>query len=234
MITYSISEALTEKTLHDIVCGKNEILCNKEGGLVQFKFLEDKEGYMGSNAPMITSTFVLKDFEGKISNLRIGADDKENQIIIGHKLCIDDVGIYFSGKNNKVVLRNKCSLKGVYLYLNGDNNTIVIGNHSKLVSDNTGDVTIQSNNGGTITVGANCLLSGDILVKSATDYDIFSEEESKYVRLENDIYIGTRCIIGGGTVLGARCFVKDGSVVEGEYPKGSILQGNPAVVVEGK
>ena len=51
------------------------------------------------------------------------------------------------------------------------------------------------------------------------------------VVLEDDVWVGSRVIILGGTRLGAGCVVAAGSVVQGVFPAGSVLAGKPAEAV---
>ena len=51
------------------------------------------------------------------------------------------------------------------------------------------------------------------------------------VVLEDEVWIGNRAIILGGTHLGRGCVVAAGAVVQGDFPAGSILAGKPAEIV---
>ena len=51
------------------------------------------------------------------------------------------------------------------------------------------------------------------------------------VVLEDEVWVGSRVVILGGTVLGRGCVVAAGSVVQGEFPAGSIIAGKAAEVV---
>ena len=52
----------------------------------------------------------------------------------------------------------------------------------------------------------------------------------KPVRIGNDCFIGMNVIICKGTVLGDRCIVGAGSVVNGVFPPDSVIVGNPACI----
>ena len=49
--------------------------------------------------------------------------------------------------------------------------------------------------------------------------------------IEDDVFIGMRCLILKGARLGAGCVIGAGSVVTGDIPPGVIAAGNPARVV---
>ena len=60
----------------------------------------------------------------------------------------------------------------------------------------------------------------------------------KATRIGNCCFIAPHAVIGAGTVLGDRCFVAAGSYVEGAFPEGTFIAGNPAkaagkIVVQG-
>ena len=51
------------------------------------------------------------------------------------------------------------------------------------------------------------------------------------VILEDDVWVGSRALILGGTRLGRGCVVAAGSVVQGEFPAGAVIAGKPAEVM---
>jgi acetyltransferase-like isoleucine patch superfamily enzyme len=51
------------------------------------------------------------------------------------------------------------------------------------------------------------------------------------IRIGNNVFVGTNCIILYGTTIGDNCIVGAGSVVRGHYPDNSVIVGNPAKVV---
>jgi len=51
------------------------------------------------------------------------------------------------------------------------------------------------------------------------------------IRIGNNVFIGTNCIILYGTTIGNNCIVGAGSVVRGHFPDNSVIVGNPAKVV---
>jgi acetyltransferase-like isoleucine patch superfamily enzyme len=51
------------------------------------------------------------------------------------------------------------------------------------------------------------------------------------IRVGDNTFFGTHCIILPGTRIGSNCVIGSGSVVRGEVPDGSVVMGNPAKVV---
>ena len=52
------------------------------------------------------------------------------------------------------------------------------------------------------------------------------------VKIEDDVFIGTGCIIGKGVTIGARSIIAAGSVVVKDIPSDCIAAGNPCKVVK--
>lgn len=55
--------------------------------------------------------------------------------------------------------------------------------------------------------------------------------KSKPIVIEDDVMIGTRCIILKGVTIGARSVIGSGSVVTKSIPADSIAAGNPCRVI---
>jgi acetyltransferase-like isoleucine patch superfamily enzyme len=55
---------------------------------------------------------------------------------------------------------------------------------------------------------------------------------SKPIIIEDDVFIGTNCIIGKGITIGARSVIAAGSVVVKNVPADEIWGGNPAKFIK--
>jgi acetyltransferase-like isoleucine patch superfamily enzyme len=51
------------------------------------------------------------------------------------------------------------------------------------------------------------------------------------IKIGNNVFIGTNCIILPNTTIGDNCIVGAGSIVRGHFPQNSVIIGNPAKVV---
>ena len=80
-----------------------------------------------------------------------------------------------------------------------------------------------------VTFGKKCMVSWQTTITDFAGFD--AAEPFAPVVLEDDVWIGNRAIILGGTRLGRGCIVAAGAVVQGEFPAGSILTGKPAEIV---
>jgi len=79
--------------------------------------------------------------------------------------------------------------------------------------------------GSEVRLGRNCMISWQTLITDHADADGGRVEP---VTLEDEVWIGCRAVILGGTRLGRGCVVAAGAVVQGDYPAGSVLTGRPA------
>lgn len=94
-----------------------------------------------------------------------------------------------------------------------------------------------------ITIGDNVNIGGDCIIM---DSDIHSidyryrrdpiidsiNSKSDPVIIEDDVFIGTRCIILKGVHIGARSIIAAGSVVTKSIPEDCIAGGNPCIVIK--
>jgi acetyltransferase-like isoleucine patch superfamily enzyme len=51
------------------------------------------------------------------------------------------------------------------------------------------------------------------------------------IKIGNNVFIGTNCIILLNTTIGDNCIIGAGSVVRGQFPPNSVIIGNPAKVI---
>lgn len=80
-----------------------------------------------------------------------------------------------------------------------------------------------------VQLGRGCMVSWQTVITDCTA--LGPATACAPVVLEDEVWIGSRAVILGGTRLGHGCIVAAGSVVQGEYPAGSILAGKPAEAI---
>jgi acetyltransferase-like isoleucine patch superfamily enzyme len=81
-----------------------------------------------------------------------------------------------------------------------------------------------------VEMGRDCMISWQATVTDSLG-DGQAPGHFAPVYLGDHVWLGARVVVLGGTRLGAGCIVAAGSVVQGEYPAGSVLAGRPAEVV---
>ena len=80
-----------------------------------------------------------------------------------------------------------------------------------------------------VRIGSHCMVAWDCSITDWAGFD--APHPAAPVWLEDGVWVCCRSVILGGTHLGRGCIVAAGSVVQGEFPAGSILAGAPAQVV---
>ena len=81
-----------------------------------------------------------------------------------------------------------------------------------------------------VRIGCGCMISWDVIVMDGDGFADTPPEKIAPVLIGDRVWIGARCVILGGTRLGVGCIVAAGSVVQGVYPPGAVVAGEPAQV----
>ena len=96
---------------------------------------------------------------------------------------------------------------------------------------------ISAGEGG-VVIGDDCMISPRVTVLAGGHrydrIDIPMNQQgmtSKGIRIGNDVWLGTGCVVLDGAVIEDGCIVSPNSVVSSRLPQNSIAQGNPAKVV---
>ena len=113
--------------------------------------------------------------------------------------------------------------------------------HSHLtIGDNVGISSSLIFCSNSITIGDNVKIGGGTRIFDTDFHNMKSFKErrisstdgpnaiTKPVIIEDDVFIGTNCIIGKGVTIGARSIIAAGSVVVKNVPKDEVWGGNPA------
>lgn len=80
-----------------------------------------------------------------------------------------------------------------------------------------------------VVLRRNCMISWHAII---TDFAGLEPVETfAPVLLEDEVWIGSRALILGGTRLGRGCVVAAGSIVQGDFQAGAVIAGIPAGVV---
>lgn len=145
---------------------------------------------------------------------------KSKGIFIGSKFAMNN-GL----ENNAIGIPQKCT------FLVSDNCSITIGNNvgiSQTALIAHADITIKDNVkiGGGTNIYTSDFHSLDPGIRSSVDDK--AKRVSKPVVIENDVFIGARCLILKGVHIGEKTIIGAGSVVAKSIPAGEIWAGNPA------
>lgn len=153
-------------------------------------------------------------------------------------ICIGDNFVFTSGEAFNPLCRN---IRGcIYAY---ENSIINIGNNVGISSACVwAKKRIQIGNN--VKIGGDCILmdtdahSLDFRIRNSLQIATNGESvdtilaNSKPITIEDDVLIGTRCIILKGVTIGARSIIGSGSIVTKDIPRDCIAAGNPCKVIK--
>lgn len=149
---------------------------------------------------------------------------KQSQVTIGNNFT------FSSGDGINALARN---IKG----------QISVGEHAKLIIGNSVGISscciwVKES----VTIGNNVIIGGDSIIIDTDAHNLawekrldkendYSTSKSKPIVIEDNVMIGTRCIVLKGVTIGARSVIGAGSVVTSSIPSDCIAAGNPCVVI---
>ena len=89
----------------------------------------------------------------------------------------------------------------------------------------------------TIKIGDNCDIASFVSINSADSHKrcigISDKIERKEIILENNVFVGSHCLIKGGAKIGHHTVIAAGTIVESvEIPPYSLVSGNPMKIKE--
>ena len=125
-----------------------------------------------------------------------------------------------------ILLKVSDKRRNTYLRKQG----VKIGQSCKIhtVSFSTEPYLVEIGNGARITSGTQFITHDGAVncFPNEVDGGIFGK-----IKLGNNVFIGSNCIILLNTTVGDNCIIGAGSVVRGQFPDDSVIVGNPAKVL---
>lgn len=162
---------------------------------------------------------------------------------------LDIVDYFYLNKAENASLEigeNFCLRSGGGLNIIGRNlmSGIKLNNGAKIViGDNVGISNAVLNSYKEIIIGNNVKIGSDTIILDSNSHSLnfakrrISKDDradviSKKIVIEDDVLIGTRCIVMKGVTIGARSVIAAGSVVIKSIPPDCIAGGNPCKVIK--
>ncbi len=102
------------------------------------------------------------------------------------------------------------------------------------IGDNTsiGDRT-EIHAGNSVEIGSGCNISWDVCIMDRDYHKLDSPiEVIKPVKIEDNVWIGSNCLILKGITIGKGAVIAAGSVVTKDVPPGALAGGNPARIIK--
>lgn len=128
-------------------------------------------------------------------------------------LCRNLRGSIYAAENARITIGNDVGISSACLW---SQSAISIGNHVKIGGDS-------------ILLDTDAHSLKPILRRNPIE-DIM-DTHSRPIIIEDDVLIGTRCIILKGVTIGARSIIGSGSIVTKNIPADCIAAGNPCRVI---
>lgn len=192
----------------------------------------------------IISSIISKDFfcngakiinrgKGRYSKYIFG---KNNRIIIGNSTLLHSSFFRIVGNNNTLFINEHCVIgPRCSFWMEGDNITIKIGKNSTF----TNDVHVNAQeNGMSITIGADCMLSNHIIIRTSDSHPIYDNITGKRLNppkpiiIEDHVWIAPNSTIMKGAIIQEGCIIGSNTMVNKEITKYSLAVGMPAKVVK--
>ena len=159
---------------------------------------------------------------------------KNNQLIIGKGVKINNAKIVISGTNNKLIIHeNVVFHEGGRVKLEDEENLIEIGENSDFVDCFFAVSDCKSK----VVIGRDCMFSAKIIIRNSDVHSILNEHNER-INPARDTIIGDRVWVGygvnilKGVHIGNDAVIGIQSVVAGDVFAGCVAVGNPAKVVK--
>lgn len=155
----------------------------------------------------------------------------QNSVSIAPSATLRDLVIDIRGDGHNLRINEGCEIRGVISIVSAASR-ITIGRNSSFVN-----VRVTAGEGANIDIGADCLFSRNIEIRSTDEHGIYDLSSGQRINKADSVQIGDHVWIGegvsvlkgvriaGNCVVGARSLVTK-SVLQGN----SVIAGNPATV----
>ena len=92
--------------------------------------------------------------------------------------------------------------------------------------------------GANVVIGAHCDIASFVTINCADSHlkciELANSIDRKDIVLENNVFVGSHCVIKGGVYIGHHSVIAGGTIVDTSHiPPYSLVIGNPMIVKEG-
>jgi acetyltransferase-like isoleucine patch superfamily enzyme len=164
-------------------------------------------------------------------DMRINVRGDNNHILIGNGTRLVKGLIEIRNKHSTLKIGEHCVLTGTFR-LRANYTHLFIGDQTTMMGGK-----ISLHEAGTIRVGRDCMLSGNIHIDVSDMHSIIDVSTGKRINPPADVEIGDHVWIARsvqilkGSRIGENCMVGAAALVNGDFPEGSLLAGVPARVL---
>lgn len=154
-----------------------------------------------------------------------------NTVIIGDYARLKNCRFHIEGTGNTVIIGNWCFCDHADFWIEDDGNTISLGEHTALC----GDIQLAAMEGTSITIGADCLFSSPVRLRTGDSHSLLDQETgrrlnpSRSITIGKHVWVGTQATILKGAQIPDGCVVGACSLLTGNYSTpNAVLAGVPA------
>lgn len=191
------------------------------------KFIANAEG-LSRNEVLVGSDGIAK---GECS-LSFWRDSHGNKVTIGDRFIANNLKIVFKGNNCRLSIGDDVRLTG-HILIVGKGREVTIGNRTTAQG-----VYILSRDAN-VKIGADCMLSREIEIRSTDVHKIYDRETGLRVNPAADVHIDDNVWIAARAIVSKGAFVAQGSVIgaaafvnKAHTEEHVILAGAPAKIVK--
>lgn len=167
-------------------------------------------------------------------------------ITYGKNLIVQGVLDLQIGKDVNIVIGDSCTFKsgrGLNPLSRNIKGSISVEDRANLhIGNNCGFSSVCLWSHQSITIGNHVNIGADTIIMDSDAHSLsyldrrniesdLSHKVDKPIVIDDDVLIGTRCIVLKGVRIGARSIIGSGSVVVNDIPEDCIAAGNPAKVI---
>lgn len=157
--------------------------------------------------------------------------DPKNTVHFKSGVFLRNLKITIKGSNNELIIHEKTYMSGE-IELFGNNNRVEIGKDSHI-----NGASLYAHNGQKISIGAACLFSTFITIRTSDNHTIFNIEGERInpdqdVIIHDRVWLGREVSVLKGSEIESDCVVGTKSLVTGFLPKNTISGGIPAKVLK--
>lgn len=163
---------------------------------------------------------------------KISVMGNNNRLNIGDDALLNTSVIEIRGSNCCIEIGKACKLQGAFRVRASFSNLFIGANTSTM------NAMISLHESGTISIGMDCMFSGDVRMDVSDMHSILDFETGQRINPAKDIYIGDHVwlaqgvTVGKGARINSGCVVGAKSLVLGEVPENSVAAGVPARVLK--
>lgn len=172
--------------------------------------------------------------DGYRINSKVHFQGNNNQVVISQWGGVKNALLHVSGNNNKIIIGERALVSGAELWIE-DNDCVIeigantfVGHHSHLAC---------TENGSRLTIGADCMLSSYVQVRTGDSHSILDMEGNR-INQAQSVHIGNHCWIGEGAkvlkgvTLNSDVVVSTGAIVTKSFDSNVLLGGIPAKIIK--